>query len=106
MRLATSAIFLRQVDVWAAGCVLYELLFNKHPFRKANIITDNWAVPKGRSQKEPLVNILCQCLEVILGKGAAEQRAYVTSVCAFCRSDVSVLATRELIAILFVGLTS
>ena len=53
-----------QVDVWAAGCILYQLLFNKHPFRKANIIVDNWTIPKGRSQSEPLITLLCECLQV------------------------------------------
>ena len=24
--------YLRQVDVWAAGCILYCLVFNRHPF--------------------------------------------------------------------------
>ena len=47
------------------GCILYQLLFKKHPFQNATIITDNWTLPRGRTKKEPLITLLCECLQLL-----------------------------------------
>ena len=47
------------------GCILYQLLFKRHPFHNATIITDNWILPRGRTKKEPLITLLCECLQLL-----------------------------------------
>lgn len=39
-----------QADIWALGCVLYLLCFNRHPFEdsaKLRIINGNYTIPEG-----------------------------------------------------------
>jgi cyclin G-associated kinase len=40
----------KQVDIWALGCVLFVLCFNKHPFEdaaKLRIINGKYQIPAG-----------------------------------------------------------
>jgi hypothetical protein len=81
-----------KVDIWAVGCIVYQLLFKKHPFRNAAIITDNWKLPRGRTTKEPLVLLLSECLQLM---PADRPTAPSLVACFDAIADGNPLPTRE-----------
>ena len=53
-----------QADLWALGCVLYLLCFNRHPFEdsaKLRIINGNYTIPEGDTTYRHFHQLIREC---------------------------------------------
>uniref|UniRef100_A0A1B6M8G7 Protein kinase domain-containing protein n=1 Tax=Graphocephala atropunctata TaxID=36148 RepID=A0A1B6M8G7_9HEMI len=65
-------------DVWALGCLLYMLCFNKHPFEdsaKLRILNANYTIPPGDAKYSDFHPLIRGCLQV-----SPEQRLTVSDL--------------------------
>lgn len=56
-------------DMWALGCLLYLMCFNKHPFEDSSnlrIINANYSIPQGDAKYKCFHNIISELLSEIV----------------------------------------
>ncbi|KAA0147782.1 hypothetical protein FNF29_07127 [Cafeteria roenbergensis] len=72
-----------RVDVWALGCVLFSLAYNKHPFPEAAgvaILAARYKVPPLPRRPQAIITLIRACLAP-----RPDDRPTPTSILAYCR---------------------
>jgi hypothetical protein len=78
-----------RVDIWALGCVLFSLAYNKHPFPEAAgvaILSSNYKVPSSPFRPQAMVTLIRSCMSP-----KPDQRPTASSIVAYCRALFAIL---------------
>jgi len=81
-----------RVDVWALGCVLFSLAYNRHPFPEAAgvaILAANYKVPSSPPRPQAIITLIRACLAP-----RPEQRPTADAVFGHCRALFRALKER------------
>jgi hypothetical protein len=82
-----------RVDIWALGCVLFSLAYNKHPFPEAagvSILAANYRVPHNPYRPQPIITLIRACLAP-----HPDHRPSGVSILRYCAALVKLLREHD-----------